>query len=119
MSSSGARPDLRILTAFSSIALLAAAAPALAQTTTDEVVVTGHTHGANDRTASVTVKYHDLDLSTAAGRSALDKRIKAASHKACMSLGEHGMGGTYTMGSCEDEATKTAESQTKLATAKP
>ncbi len=90
------------------VALIGAAVPALAQSDED-IVVTGHYGTLPDsvQTASQTVSYADLDLSTVAGRNELRHRLDLTARYLCGKLGES----DTSVGpgdSCRDAARKDA-----------
>ena len=116
MPRSAARRTVLIAAASFTIGLSSAVvAPAFAQNTVDEVVVTAKYQGRQLRSLSVPVSYRDLDLTTDAGRETLKQRVKAAADDACKRLGEGNMGGTYAMPSCERAAIDSATGQEQLA----
>jgi len=91
-----------------------AAAPALAQTV-DELVVVGHRGvGDNVRSLSTGVSYRDLDLTTQDGRAILHERVRAAARDLCRQLNEDGVGSALTP-SCERDAVDGARNQERLA----
>ena len=85
------------------------ALPVLAQSSVEELVVTGHIGKVPDstRTLSRPVSYADLDLSTDVGRHVLRQRIGLTARWLCDKLGESG-GGDALAPSCRDAATKDA-----------
>jgi UrcA family protein len=87
---------------------LAAGAPAMAQGTSEEIVVIGRYGSAPDsaRTLSQAVSYADLDLSTASGRSELRHRVKLTARFLCDKMGESGSSSLTP--SCRDEASSSA-----------
>jgi UrcA family protein len=91
--------------------LLAATAPARAQSTVEELTVTGH-YGKlpdNVRSVSQTVSYADLDLTSDGGRHELKHRIALTARYLCDKLGESDTGGVVP--SCRDAATTDADRQ--------
>jgi UrcA family protein len=93
-------------------ALLAAVAPAHAQSRVEELTVTGRygTLPDNVRSISQTVSYADLDLSSDAGRHELKHRISLTARYLCNKLGESDtIGGVIP--SCRDTATRDADTQ--------
>ena len=93
-----------------------AAAPALAQTVLPEVTVTG-TWGPNGpRSLSRAVSYADLDLTTAAGRHELDRRVHATAYDLCRELGEQPQAVIPPlMQSCQDQAVASATRAERIA----
>ena len=90
-------------------AFLSFAAPALAQSDADELIVTGHYGRVPDNVQSLsqTVSYADLDLSSAAGRSELRHRVRLTSRYLCEKLGESDSANGITP-TCRDAASKDA-----------
>jgi UrcA family protein len=88
-------------------ALCLAALPSIAQTNTEELVVTGHLGTA--KTMSYAVTYADLDLQSKAGRSELYRRIRVTSDYLCHKMGE---GHSYE---CSDEANRVGMSNARKA----
>lgn len=100
------------------VGLSAAPARLAAQTVVDELTVTGrYGVGPSVRSLSTAVSYHDLDLTTEAGRDALRQRVRAAAYDLCRRLGEAGNGGTPLVPSCERDAMNSAAGQERLAAA--
>jgi len=98
-------------------ALMAGAAPALAQTTTGELTVTGHWRVGEDvRSLSAAVPYNDLDLNTAAGRDMLKQRVNSTAHDLCDRLGESNTSSSIAP-SCEQDAMMSAREAIKVAIA--
>lgn len=94
---------------FAGAALVAAAAPVLAQSTVDEVTVIGR-HGPlpdDVRSISQTVSYADLDLASAYGRHELKHRIRLTADYLCDRLGESDASDPVVP-SCRDAATREA-----------
>jgi UrcA family protein len=94
-------------------ALFAVAAPAQAQSTVEELTVTGHYGGPlpdNVRSISQTVSFADLDLSTGDGRHELKHRISLTARYLCDKLGESDTSDGVAP-SCRDAATKDADAQ--------
>lgn len=91
------------------IALGAVSFPAQAQTSPEEIVVTGNFGRVPDsvRTLSQPVSYADLDLSTKAGRDILRQRLRLTARFLCDKLGESGSGDALAP-SCRDAATRDA-----------
>jgi UrcA family protein len=90
-------------------AALASVLPAAAQTTVEELTVTGR-YGpapANARSLSQAVGYADLDLSTASGQRELKHRISLTARYLCDKLGEPATGDPIAP-SCRDAAVKDA-----------
>lgn len=71
-------------------AMAALAVPAAAQNPPEEIIVTGRYGKVPDsvRSLSQSVSYADLDLSTAAGKSTLRKRLNLTARFLCDKLGE-------------------------------
>lgn len=88
-------------------ALISAAANANAQTTVEELTVTGRYGPAPDNAQSLSqaVSYADLDLSTTAGRHELRRRIHYTARYLCDKLGE-----SETSGPLAPSCMKAAES---------
>jgi UrcA family protein len=86
------------------------ATPTSAQTTVEELTVTGRYGPAPEsaRTLSQTVSYADLDLSTEFGRRELDHRIKLTARYLCDKLGESASGDALAP-SCRDGAVRDAK----------
>lgn len=103
------------------LATLAAAAlvgaPALAQSTLDELTVTGQYNPRNGppETLSQRVSYADLDLTRAAGRDELNLRIRAAATDVCKRVGAEPTGFQNLSSSCEQIAQRGAMSQVRKA----
>lgn len=93
------------------MALLATAAPALAQANED-IIVTGRYGRVPDHAQSLsqTVSYADLDLSTAAGRDILRHRLRLTARFLCDKLGESDTSSSVVP-SCRDAAVKDAMSR--------
>jgi UrcA family protein len=93
-------------------ALVAAATPVLAQSTVEEVTVTGR-YGPlpdNIRSISQTVSYADLDLGSADGRHELKHRISLTARYLCDKLGESDTSDPVVP-SCRDAATRDADAR--------
>ena len=93
-------------------ALVAADTPVLAQSTVEEVTVTGH-YGPlpdNVRSISQTVSYMDLDLGSADGRHELKHRIALTARYLCDKLGESDTSDPVVP-TCRDAATRDADAQ--------
>lgn len=96
----------------------AAAAPAFAQTTVQELTVTGrYGVGPEVRRLSAVVSYADLDLTTDAGRTALRERVRSTASDLCRRLGEGAAGGTALVPSCEQDAVNSVHQQERVAIA--
>jgi UrcA family protein len=67
-----------------------AATPVIAQSAPEEIIVTGRYGKVPDSVQSLsqTVSYADLDLSTAAGKALLRKRLSLTARFLCQKLGE-------------------------------
>jgi len=80
-----------------------------AQTTDEEITVTGRYGRVPDNVQSLSqaVSYSDLDLSTAAGRDELRRRVRLTSRWLCEKLGESDTGDAIAP-SCRDAATSDA-----------
>jgi UrcA family protein len=90
---------------------------ARAQTTVDEVMVTGHMKDRNFEDAlGYHVSYADLDLRTEAGRKELDQRIVKTADVLCAKLGERDHVRGAAALSCKDSAIK--EGRAKARTVK-
>jgi len=91
-----------------------AAAPALAQTTVDEVTVVGR-FGADGRpqTLSRAVSYADLDITTYGGQTELRRRINLTARDLCRELGES-RDRTNLGKSCEEMAIRDAVDQMRI-----
>ncbi len=85
---------------------------ALAQDTSEEIVVTGEYGEVPEsvRSLSQAVSYADLDLSTEAGRDMLRQRVKLTARFLCDKLGESDTSSPI-VDSCRDAATKDAMSR--------
>lgn len=72
------------------VAAMAAVTPAPAQSPPEEITVTGRYGKVPDNVQSLSqaVSYADLDLSTAAGKSELRKRLNLTARFLCQKLGE-------------------------------
>lgn len=84
--------------------------PAMAQAPTDEeIMVTGRYGRVPDQaqSASMSVSYADLDLSTQRGRDILKRRISLTSRYLCDKLGESDTGGSVAP-TCRDTASADA-----------
>jgi UrcA family protein len=96
-------------------------APAAAQTV-EELTVTGRMGPDGQvRELSQAVSYADLDLTTEAGKTELNQRIKTAAHTLCTRLGEQDQASTPLVPSCEEAAVDGTKTQmnTAIAAAKP
>ncbi|MES2493920.1 MAG: UrcA family protein [Pseudomonadota bacterium] len=78
------------LRALAAGAALSLGMPALAQTSSEEITVTGRYGQVPDSVQSISqsVSYADLDLSTAAGKAELRRRLNLTSRYLCDKLGE-------------------------------
>jgi len=92
-----------------SAALLGAAVPAVAQSSDEEVIVTGRYGPMPDNVQSLSqsVSYADLDLSTAAGRAEFRHRLRLTARFLCEKLGESDTA-TSVAPSCRDAAVRDA-----------
>ena len=93
-------------------ALVGAALPALAQTSVEELTVTGRYGTVPDNVKSLTqpVSYADLDLSTPAGQHEFRHRISLTARYLCDKLGENDTA-TSVVPSCRDAAERDANAQ--------
>jgi len=98
--------------ALSGATLLAGNTPARAQSTVEELTVTGRygTVPDNVRSISQTVSYADLDLGSRAGQQAFKHRIALTARYLCDKLGESDTSDGVTP-SCRDDATSNAYEQ--------
>ena len=82
---------------------------ASAQSNSEEIIVTGRYGRVPDsaQTASQSVSYADLDLSTAAGRDELRQRVNLTARFLCDKLGESSTGDSLTP-SCRQAASQDA-----------
>jgi UrcA family protein len=89
--------------------LMSMAAPAAAQSSVEELTVTGRYGRAPDsvRSLSQTVSYADLDLSTGAGKREFRHRLQLTARYLCEKLGESNTGDAVAP-SCRDAAVKDA-----------
>ena len=96
---------------------VAAAAPVRAQSTVEELTVTGH-YGSPDNIRSITqtVGFGDLDISTEAGRHEFKHRIALTARYLCDKLGESDTSDGVAP-SCRDAATSDADAQADAVTA--
>ena len=94
------------------LGVAAAHAPASAQGSVEELVVTGRLGNVPDSTKSLSrpVSYADLDLSTEAGRRILHQRVSLTARWLCDKLGEGGSGDSLAP-SCRDAAVKDAKAR--------
>jgi UrcA family protein len=85
------------------------ALPAIAQSSVEELVVTGHIGRVPDstRTLSRAVSYADLDLSTDVGRRQFRHRVSLTARWLCDKLGESGTGDALAP-SCREATVKDA-----------
>jgi UrcA family protein len=90
-------------------AFLGASAPVQAQAAPEEITVTGRYGKVPDNVQSLSqaVSYADLDLSTAAGKSELRRRLNLTARFLCEKLGESDAA-TPPVPSCRDAAVKDA-----------
>lgn len=73
---------------------------------------------ADDQTGrTAIVGFHDLDLSTSAGRAALDRRVKRAVKHVCEVAGPNSPTDFDRIGACREQALKDATRQIELAAA--
>jgi UrcA family protein len=106
--------------------LALAAVPALAQpaspSTVEQLTVTGEYGPFGPQRLSQVVYFGDLDLATAAGRSALEHRIRTTAHDLCLRLGEQpNVTAPPLLQSCEQQAVNSARDaeRTAVAMARP
>lgn len=99
----------RILLAVAGLAISAIASTAGAQSSTEEIIVTGRYDRVPDnvRSASQSVSYADLDLSTKAGRDELRHRVNLTARFLCDKLGESATGDAIAP-SCRQAAVRDA-----------
>ena len=92
-----------------SAAFLGVAVPAVAQSSSEELVVTGRYGPVSDNVQSLSqsVSYADLDLSTAAGRAEFRHRLRLTARFLCEKLGESDTA-TPVAPSCRDAAVRDA-----------
>lgn len=109
--------NLTIATLAAAAALVAA--PAFAQSTLDELTVTGQFNPRNGppETLSERVSFADLDLNRAADRDELNLRIKAAASDVCKRVGAEPTGFQNLSSSCEQIALRDASVQVRRAVA--
>lgn len=90
----------------------AASLPASAQSSVEELVVTGRLGNVPDSAKSLSrpVSYADLDLSTEAGRRVLHQRVSLTARWLCDKLGEGGSGDSLAP-SCREAAVKDAKAR--------
>jgi UrcA family protein len=90
---------------------IAAATPAMAQNSSQEITVSGEYGTAPDnvRSLSIPVSYADLDLSTEAGRGLLRHRIRLTARFLCNKLGDNAAGPVAP--TCRDSAVTKAMTQ--------
>lgn len=91
-----------------------AAGPAAAQSSVDEVVVQGYTADGPSR-ISRAVQFDDLDLTTIEGRQILSMRIRDTADDLCRTLGEDPGARSPILGSCRDDALRSARTQMRIA----
>lgn len=111
-----------LIAAGASVALgagLAAAAPALAQSTVDELTVTGQWNGRGGPPATLSrvVTFDDLDLRNGADQAVLRDRVTRAAADVCDELGQDRPNHTNLGRSCQDMAVKNAMEQVRFAVA--
>jgi UrcA family protein len=104
----------RTVLAAAGLAAAAWSAPAFAQSL-DELTVTGHALRSQPQSLSETVSFADLDLTLAADRSILERRINAAAGRVCDQLNEPRTDRTNLGHSCQDIAVRNAMPQVRLA----
>ena len=106
----------RLGLALAAAGLVVSAAPALAQTTVEELTVVGRI-GPDGRpnTLSRVVDISDLDLRSDADVRALQRRVRYTARALCRELGE--TGGAGVTPSCEDAAIRGAQRQARFAIA--
>ena len=94
-------------------------APAFAQSTLDELTVTGQYNPRNGspETLSERVSYADLDLTLAADRAELNGRVQRAAADVCKQVGAEPTGFQNLSSSCEKVAVNGAMSQVRTAIA--
>jgi UrcA family protein len=97
-----------------SIAALAGAVPALAQTV-DELTVTGRALRDSPESLSERVSYADLNLTLASDRRILAHRVSAAAGRVCDRLNEPRPSAGNLGHSCQDIAVRGAMGQVRLA----
>jgi UrcA family protein len=73
---------------------------------------TGPAHAATVTTVSQTVRYGDLNINNAAGRAALDARVRAAAKSVC-TVDLNGLAARIEETRCFDAAVANAKSATK------
>jgi UrcA family protein len=95
-----------LLGAACALGMLAAGAPAVGQEPAAEFTVTGHAEGTYERSLSAAVVFADLDLTTAAGQTALRRRVRRTAAELCHQLGGENATGLAFV--CEDEAVQSA-----------
>jgi len=111
-----------LIAAGASVALgagLAAAAPALAQSTVDELTVTGQWNGRGGPPATLSrvVTFDDLDLRNGADQAVLRDRVTRAAADVCDELGQDRPNHTNLGRSCQDMAVAGAMDQVRIAVA--
>lgn len=95
--------------------------PALAQTTVEELTITGRVGPDGEpRTLSRVVSYHDLDITTEPGKEELKRRINVTADELCRELDEADVS-SVVVPSCQDAAVRDAMEQmnTHVAAAVP
>jgi UrcA family protein len=105
---------MRYLPLLSLAAVLAASAPALAQSV-EELVITGHGHGERPASASQRVSYADLNLTQAGDRAVLKHRIVTAAKDVCREVGEDAPLRGNLGKSCQDNSIRDAMVQVRVA----
>jgi UrcA family protein len=99
------RPASTVLAYCLGVGMFAIAAPATAQTTTEELTVIGHGGGPNDDTKSYVVGFGDLNLRDQSGQKELVRRVGLAANYVCRKLHEQDVN---SVPACENQATKEA-----------
>jgi UrcA family protein len=99
-------------------ALAAAAAPAVAQSSVEELTVTGAwIDGGRPLTLSRVVDFSDLDLRYQRDQGVLRQRVTETARQVCNELGEDRPNPTNLGHSCQDKAVADAMSQVRVAVA--
>jgi UrcA family protein len=105
---------MRYLPLLSLAAVLAASAPAFAQSV-EELVITGHGHGERPASASQRVSYADLNLARTGDQAVLKHRIVAAAKDVCREVGEDAPLRGNLGKSCQDNSMRDAMIQVRVA----
>jgi UrcA family protein len=106
--------SLRLCASLAAAGLAMAGAPALAQTTVEEVVVIGSIGPDGEpRTLSRAVSYRDLDITTEAGQAELKRRVNDTASELCEQLDESDTS-SVVVPSCKDAAVRDAMEQTRI-----